>query len=65
MTDQQGWGPPQQPPWEQSQQPYGGPQHSPGQPQQPGSGPFHETYPRVVGYGSTSNREYMGTLGKS
>ncbi len=38
MTDQQRWGPPQQPPWEQSQQPHGGPQHYPGQPQQPGSG---------------------------
>jgi hypothetical protein len=61
MTDQQGWGQPQQPyrrppwqqpaqqpseapprqqqpPWEQGQQPYGGPQHYPGQPQQPGSG---------------------------
>ena len=36
MTDQQG--PPQQPQWDQSQQPYGGPQHYPGQPQQPGSG---------------------------
>ncbi len=33
MTDQQGWEPPQQPAWEQSQQPYGGPQHYPGQPQ--------------------------------
>ena len=57
MTDQQGWGPPQQPyrrppsqqpsetspwrqqpRWDQSQQPYGGPQHYPGQPRQPGSG---------------------------
>jgi hypothetical protein len=38
MTDQQGWRPPQQPPWDQSQQPYLGPQHYPGQPQQPGSG---------------------------
>jgi hypothetical protein len=35
MTDQQGWGPTQQPPWEQGQQPYGRPQNYPGQPQQP------------------------------
>jgi hypothetical protein len=56
MTDQQqGWGPPQQPPWEQSQQPYGGPQHYPGQPQQPGNGYGRATSPpgdqQPPGYG--------------
>ena len=48
MTDQQGWGPPQQPPWEQSQQPYSGPRHSPGQPQQAGNG--HGTATSPPGY---------------
>jgi hypothetical protein len=35
MTDQHGWEPSQEPPWDQGQQQYGGPQHLPGQPQQP------------------------------
>jgi hypothetical protein len=48
MTDQQGWGPPQQPPWGQSPQPSGGPQPYPGQPQQPGSG--YGTGPLPPGY---------------
>ena len=48
MTDQQRWGPPQQPPWEQSQQPYSGPRHSPGQPQQAGNG--HGTATSPPGY---------------
>ena len=48
MSDQQGWGPPQQPPWEQAQQPsgappwqqqYGGPQWQQGQQQAPGTPP--------------------------
>lgn len=38
MTDQQGWGPPQQPQWEQGQQPYGVPQQYSGPPQPPASG---------------------------
>jgi hypothetical protein len=48
MTDQPGWGTPQQPPWGQSPQPYGGPQPYPGQPQQPGSG--YATGPLPPGY---------------
>jgi hypothetical protein len=80
MSDQQGWGPPQQPyrrppwqqpaqqpseapprqqqpPWDQSRQPYGGPQPYPGQPQQPGSGygtatppPGYQQSPPGYGY---------------
>lgn len=69
MTDQQGWGPPQQPyrrppwqqpseappgqqqpPWDQGQQPYGGPQHYPGQPQQPGSSYGTATPTSPAGY---------------
>jgi hypothetical protein len=38
MSDQQGWGSPQPPPWEQ-QQPYGGPQWQQGQQQPPGAPP--------------------------
>jgi hypothetical protein len=37
MTDQQRWGPPQQPQQEQDPQPYGVPQQYPRQPQQPGT----------------------------
>jgi hypothetical protein len=54
MTDQQGWGPPQQPQRGQSQQPYAGPQHYPAQPQQLGSGngppPGYQQPPPGYGY---------------
>jgi hypothetical protein len=80
MSDQQGWGPPQQPHrrppwqqpaqqpseapprqqqprWDQSRQPYGGPQPYLGQPQQPGSGygtatppPGYQQSPPGYGY---------------
>jgi hypothetical protein len=54
MTDQPGWGPPQQPPWEQSQQPSGGTQQYHGQPQQgssyatPTSPPGYQPPPQLA-----------------
>jgi hypothetical protein len=56
MTDQQGWRPPQQPQWEQGQQPYGVPRQHPGDRQQPGTGyqqpPGYAQSPPQQGYPS-------------
>jgi Host cell surface-exposed lipoprotein len=61
MTDQQGWGPPQQHPSGQIQQPYGGPQQYSGQPQQPGTS--YQQPPSGYGYPPPPQQGYPAGSG--